>query len=231
MNYKGFNILVFLILSTVSHSQKLKVDDVNPDFKKTRNSSHFDCINDSLSNEYYTWVADYTIKFDSVYPGKIKKVFEMFKAKANKMGANSFIVKNSDIYPSHEHKFISISAYWLKMEDRNYNHQLFKESKVYLFGFLGHHRAIEGYRVRLNEEDFIMSELRYRSFLFKPGKQIDLIQGSNMRGDKRSFVMEDNQYPRYFFFNKVTGAFKNSFIGEYDMNFGEFLLRILDVQN
>lgn len=201
---------------------------MNLDYEKYRNSTFFDYLHDSTQKGLYTWVADLTISIDTILPGNIETIFSMFKERSNKMGANAFRVNESDIYSAQSEKFISISIFWLKMEGRNQNLQLFKNPIIYLFGFLGYHQKIPGYELKINDAEFIMQELRYRTYNSKIGETTYLQQGSKIRGDSRSITFENNQYPKYFYFSRITSSYKNCFIGEYDLNFGEFLLKILN---
>lgn len=220
-------VIIFCLFAISSHGQKLRVDRVNKEFSSYRKSDHFDCIHDNFDSTKLTWVADLTVTFDTINPGTIRDIFRTFKEKATKFGANGFKVNSSDIFTIYEEKHISISTFWLRMEDRDENLNLFKEPVVYLFGFLGYHLTIEGYELKVGEEEYILSELRYRVYPLKIGQTLYVQQGGNIRGDYRNIKYEKHEFPKYLFFNRVTGAIKNCWIDEYDLNFGEFLLRIL----
>lgn len=224
-------LVVFAILFMATsgiYGQKLRVDAVNDQFEMYRKTDHFDYLHEDLPDSCFTWVADYTISFDSILPGTLRSVFLELKDKSNRMGANSFRVTTSSIYSFGNEKSISIKSCWLRMEHREQNQELFRVPKVYIFGFLGYHRSIEGYQIKVNEEEFILKELRFRSYPLRKGQPFYIQQGSNIRGDYRNVSYEEKMQPKYFFFNKVTGALKNCWIDEYEQNFGEFLLRILE---
>ena len=95
-------------------------------------------------------------------------------------------------------------------------------------GYLGHHQNIHGYKVRYNDEEFILQELRYKKFEPEEGESVIIKLGRGMRGTEYTFTAKSGVLPRYFYFEMVTGSFYNSLIAEYDHNFGEFLKSILN---
>ena len=114
------------------------------------------------------------------------------------------------------------------MENRKEHMTFFKRKKVLMFGFIGYHRLISGYDLQVDKEDFVLEELRYRTYDLKKDDALYLQQGGSVRGAYRDVRFKEIALPRYFYFNKITGAFKNCWIDEYTQGFGEYLLQILN---
>ena len=222
----SFIILSFLI-SLQLYAQHLKVDGVNPNYEKYRESSYFDYIHEDFDTSNLTWVADLTITFDTIIPGMIGETYKLFKEKANRYGANSFRVRASNIYDNGPDKYVSISTYWLRMEDRDSNEVLYKNQEVYLFGFLGYHEEIDGYSVELNDQGFTMHALTFRARKFNKGERVRIHLGSKVRGSSVEFKVSEDMKSRFYYFSMMRGSFKNSSIKQYDRDFGMYLSQIL----
>jgi hypothetical protein len=207
------------------------VNAFNRDFEKYRNTHDFDYVHDDFDTSKLTWIADFTIRFDSVIPGMIGETYKMLKEKTNRFGGNSFKVTDSDIFTFGDNKYVSISTYWIRMENRKENEELFKQNTIYLFGLLGHHSEIPGYDVAVNDDEFIMLELSYRQYEFEDDTKVILKLGSNMRGHETHIHIKDGMFPKFYFFNQVKGSFKNSWISQHDKYFGQYLIHILSRQN
>jgi hypothetical protein len=208
-------------------AQKIKVNAFNKDFEKLRNPSHFDFVHQDFDSSRLEWVADLTIKFDTAKTGMIGECYKLLKEKANRFGANGFRVKESDIYKLGRDKFITISAYWIRMENRAENLKLMNDNTVYLFGLIGHHSAIPGYEVTVGEDKMIMNELSYKKFTYENKNQVLLRVGSKSRGAEKRVTISDGMKPKFYYFHMIKGSFKNAWIDEYSPNYGMFLISIL----
>ena len=216
-----------VILTSNSYAQKVRVNAVNRDFEKYRSSTVFDYIHEEFDTTKLIWVADMTVQFDTIIPGMLGECFKQLKEKATRLGASGFKVNESDLESFGEQKFISISSYWIRMEDRGENHKLFNDNKVYLFGLLGFHQSIDGYPVTVNDAEFTIHELSYREYEFLDDQRIHLMLGSKSRGAHEHLHVKDGMRPKFYYFNMVKGSFKNAWIAEYKENFGLFLTKIL----
>ncbi|MBD3636661.1 MAG: hypothetical protein HUJ25_04910 [Crocinitomicaceae bacterium] len=209
-------------------SQHVDVLKYNDQYERYRKSRYFDYVHEDFDSANLTWVADLRVEFDTVLRGMIGESYKELKEKANQFGANGFKVNASNIYKSGKDKYIEISVYWIRMENRNENLELFKDNKVYLFGFLGYHQDIDGYDVEIQDESFIMRALTYREYSYPPKTDVTLALGSKIRGTEISFKMEERMFPKFFYFNMIKGSFKNAWIDEYSLSFGTFLTQILE---
>jgi hypothetical protein len=216
-----------VLVGFTTYSQKVRVDAYNRDFEKYRNATHFDFVHDDFDTSQVTWVNDMTIRFDTASTGMIGECYKILKEKANRYGANGFRVKDSDIYKKGKGKFITISTFWVRMETRASNLKLINENAVYVFGLLGHHSAIPGYEITVNDKEFLMNELTYRKFDYQPKDKVLLRVGSKSRGAEKRITIEGGMKPKFFYFHMVKGSFKNAWIDEYSPNFGMFLTHIL----
>lgn len=224
-------MICFLIFAGNTFSQKIKINGINREFERYRSTTDFDYVHDDFDSTKLIWVADMTIAFDSVVPGMIGECFKLLKAKSNKFGANSYRVKASDIKTFGSNKYISISAYWIRMEDRKENVTLNQSNTIYLFGLLGFHKSISGYPVSVNDSEFIVHGLTYHSYDFLDDQKIHLLLGSKSRGAHKHLHIHDGMQPKFYYFNLVKGSFKNAWISEYDSDFGYFLSHILEKES
>lgn len=224
---KKLVFLIVLLNASLGLAQKLKVDAMNKTHEKFRDSHHFDYIHDDYDTSKLIWIADLTVTFDTIIPGMLGESYNLLKSRANKFGANAFRVKESNIFDTGPDKFISISTFWLHMEDRDSNEVLFHAPEVYLFGFLGYHEEIDGYEVSINKKDYTMHALTFRKESFSDNERIDLQLGSKARGTSVEFEVSEKKEPRYYYFSMVRGSFKNAMIKQYDRDFAMFLTQVL----
>lgn len=204
---------------------------MNRDFEKFRSTTVFDYLHEEFDSTKLMWVADITVEFDTIIPGMIGECFKQLQEKANKLGATSFKVTSSDIESIGDAKFISISTYWLRMEDRGENLNLYNDNKVYLFGLLGYHESIAGYPITVNDAEFIVHGLTYHEYEFLDDQRINILLGSKSRGAREHLHIKDGMRPKFYYFNMVKGSFKNAWIDEYQENFGLFLTKILKIES
>lgn len=224
---KNVITILFLLIGGYSFAQKVKVSNLNLAFQKVRNVQRFLPVHDQFPDDSLDYVGDFTVEFDTLYHETIKSLFLALKEKANRLGANSFRVKKADIYTTTEEKYITLECYFLKWEDMPRNKELYYSNQVYLFGYTSHHQNIDGYKVKYNNKDFTLYELRYKAFNPAIGDKIQVELGSGVRGAKYSFVIEERMTPHYLYFTMVSGTFYNCLIQEYDYSYGEFLKGIL----
>lgn len=210
-----------------SNAQKIRVNNFNRHFEKYRNAENFDYVHADFDTTKLTWIATFTIKFDTIIPGMLGECYKRLKERSNRFGANAFKVKESDIFTTTGEKYIRISCYWVRMENRSENLTLFKEPKVYLFGFLAYHSSIDGYDVVLNGEQLLLKELTYREYEFKSGEKIHLRLGTKSRGAEKHIIIDEDEYAKFYYFTLVKNSYKNSWIDEYSPSFGIYLSKIL----
>lgn len=214
-------------MSGICFGQKIRVDGFNRDFEKYRNTTDFDYIHADYDTTKLTWIADFTVKFDTIIHGMLGECYKILQERANRFGANSYRVLNSNLLSNNEEKYISIEVFWNRMEDRDENQSHFISNTLYLFGYLGYHSEIDGYKVAINDQEFVMRALTFRKFEFLDDQKISLTLGSKSRGDSKTIHIRDGMKPKYFYFNMVRGQFKNAYMSEYDESFAQFLINIL----
>ncbi|MEZ4924259.1 MAG: hypothetical protein R2780_13890 [Crocinitomicaceae bacterium] len=224
------SIILICWMGSYTFGQKVKVDALNREYEKFRVSDHFDFIHDDFDTAKLIWVADLTVSFDTIIPGMIGETFNVLKERSNKMGANAFKVRASNIYDAGSTKYISISAFWLHMEDRDSNEVLFRSPEVYVFGFLGYHEEIDGYDIEVNKDQYVMHALTYRKRSFAAGDHVNIQLGSKTRGAEVQFKAKEDMVPKFYYFSMIRGAYKNAIIKEYDKHFGMYLTRILQLE-
>lgn len=227
MLQKVFILFSVFILTGSSFAQKVRMNAFNRNFEKVRSTTVFDFVHDDFDTTKLIWVADMTVRFDTIIPGMIGECFKLLKEKSNNLGASGFRVRDSDLESIGDKKFISISAYWIRMEDRSENYNLAKSNTIHLFGLLGYHQSISGYPIKVNDSEFIIHGLTYHTYDFLDDQKIDLLLGSKSRGADKQLHVKDGMRPKFYYFNLVKGSFKNAWISEYKENYGFFLTNVL----
>jgi hypothetical protein len=216
-----------MLVNFFATAQKVKVMKMNRDYFRHSNVEGFHCLHDDMNAEAYEWIGDIRINFDTIKPSTLKKMFNKLGAKANRLSANAFRVINSDVYTFTDEKYIDLGIYYLKWEDRDENLKHFQNAKVYLFGFLGHHRRIDGYTVAVNGEKMILEELRYKLYEPEVDEVMKIKLGKGFKSDQVKVKIEKDMLPRYYTFNVYKGIFSQGVISEHEWSFGELLVRIL----
>ncbi|MFT5824109.1 MAG: hypothetical protein ACI8ZM_005375 [Crocinitomix sp.] len=225
---KRLLLLFFMLLSVNLIAQKVKVTKMSKDYFRHADVEGFYYLHDKATPEMYEWIGDIRIELDTIRPKTIKNIYKKLNIKGNKLGANAFRVIDSDIYSYGDKKFISLGIYHLRWENRDQNLSLFHGKKIYLFGFLGHHKRIGGYKVAVNGEKMLLEELRYKFIQPKVGRIVKVKLGGGLKKDAVKIEIKSNMLPRYYKFEIFKGAFNKGEISEHEWSFGELLIRILD---
>ncbi|NOQ72933.1 MAG: hypothetical protein GQ574_13070 [Crocinitomix sp.] len=225
---KRLLLLFFMLLSVNLIAQKVKVTKMSKDYFRHANVEGFFYLHEKATPEMYEWIGDIRIELDTIKPGTIKAIYNKINKKGNKLGANAFRVIDSDIYSYRNEKFISLGIYHLRWENRDENLSLFQGGKVYLFGFLGHHKRIAGYKVAVDGRKVLLEELRYKFIQPKVGQVLKVKLGGGLKKDEVKVKIKPNMLPRYYKFEAFKGMFRRGVISEHEWSFGELLIRILD---
>lgn len=208
-------------------AQKVHIIDMNRDFVRQNNVEGFEYLHDEMNNDTYAWLANVLIEFDTIHPKTLKEFYLKLNERANKMGANAFRVKDADLSQTSESKFIELDFFFLNYEDRKENKYLFRDESIYIFGFLGHHKNMAGYKIEINQQKLIISEQSYLEIHPKIGDELQIKLGRGLKKDELNTIIEEGMFPRYYRFNVYRGPFSRSVIDEHEWSFGEFLIRIL----
>lgn len=212
------------------NAQKVRITEMSRDYFRHLNVEGFEYLHEDVDSTKFQWIANVIIEFDTIQPTTIKELYLKMNERANRFGANAFRVLKSNLITPKDTKFIELSFYFLNYEDRKKNRELFQSNDLYFFGFLGHHKNIEGYKLTVQNEKFIVQELSYK--LYKPqiGETIIIKLGKGFKSDEVIIKIEKDMYPRYYRFNVYKGLFSRNVIDEYEWSFGEFLIQILKKQ-
>ena len=115
----------------------------------------------------------------------------------------------------------------MNREDRQENFDLFNKDEIYLFGFLGHHKDIDGYHVAVNEEKLLIQELTYKKMAVSVNDTVNIDLKKGMKTNSLTFIQKPRPEWQYLSFHLYKGAFNVGEIRSYNMEIGEFLKRIL----
>lgn len=220
--------LFSILLSANLMAQKVKIIKMNNDYFRHANVEGFFYLHDETTEDMFEWIGDIRIELDTIKPKTIKKVYNKLHERGNRLGANAFRVINSDIYIMGDQKFLDLGIYHLRKKYRAENLKLFQGQKVYMFGFLGHHKKIGGYKVGVNGDNVLLKSLVYRSVEAETGSILKLKLGRGLKKDEIKLKIDSDMLPRYYKFEVFSGLFNRSVISEHEWSFGELLIRILD---
>ncbi len=222
---------LFMLLSITTTAQTLKVLRLNRDAFRHNKVEGFSYLHEDLKTSGYEWIGDVRVAFDSIYPTTLKEIYNLLSTKANKISGNAFRVINSDIHKLGKDKFIELGIYYLNHENQKENLNLFESNLIYLFGFSGHHKDIEGYNLEINGKKILLEELTVKTI--RPNVN-DVLQIKLMNGVKTDIIqlkIEPKMLPKYLKFEIFRGAFTRGLISEHEWSYGEFLARIFKKQS
>ena len=220
-------LLLFMFFCLVGNAQKVKVIKMSRDYFRHTHVGGFDYLHVNADTSTFQWVANVRVEFDTIQLRTLKGFYNKFNSKANKMGANAFRVLNAELYTYREVKYIELSVFHLRRENRDENLELFQAGKIYLFGFLGHHQRIGGYKIEVNGKKMLLQELRYKIYEPEIGKELRVKLGRGLKSDKIKTVIEPQMLPRYYKFDLYKGMLSRGIISEHEWSFGEFLVHLL----
>lgn len=220
-------LLLFMFIGVCSYGQKVKITAMSKEYYRHKEVMGFTYLHEELTDEGFQWIANSKVEFDTIRPETLKRIYGKLNLKANKIGANAFRVIKSDIYAKGCKKYIEVGLYHLRMERRDENKRLFDGKRIYLFGFLGYHQNIEGYKIEVNGKKMLLQELRYKYFELNTGETFNISLGTGIKRDEISLKIESKMSPRYYKFNLYKGMLSKGQISEHEWSFGEFLARIL----
>jgi len=219
--------LFFLLFNTAAFAQKVKILKVNSNYFKHSNVEGYQYLHPKMRKETYEWIANVRVNFDTIKPNTLQILYNKLYKKSNKLCANAFRILASNLYAPKKEKFIEIGIFYLNWENRNENKELFEANKIYMFGFLGHHRRIEGYKISVNDKKMILRELQYKLVQSKRGSVVKLTLGNGFKRDNLKVEIENKMMPKYFKFEIYKGPFKRGLISEHEWSFGEMLVQVL----
>lgn len=224
---KRYLLINILFLCLSGYGQKVKITEMNRGYFKYPSVEGFFYLHHQALPETYDWVADAVIELDTILPNTLKETYDKMEEKGNKLGANAFRISDSDIYAYGSNKYIRLSFYYLRKENRDANKALFERPVVYLFGFLGYHQDIQGYNIAVNREKMILEELRYKIIEPGVGNVVHVKLGKGFKANEVKTTVEAATLPRYYTFSMYRGFFSAGVISEHEWSFGEMLIQIL----
>lgn len=224
---KSHLLLCFLLIVLSASAQKIRITELNRDYFRQTNVEGFEYLHQDMAPDLYEWIADVEIEFDTLHPNTIKEFYSKMNEKANKLGANAYRIKSSNLTSFGGTKTIVLRFYFLHYEYRKENKERFQDNVIYLFGFLGHHQNMEGYKIQINGEKLIIPEQSYFEMHPSVGTSVTIQLSRGFKRNEIVTVIDAKMLPRYYRPNVYRGIFSRSVIDEYDWNFGEFLVHIL----
>lgn len=232
---KKLSILILAILTlTTVPGQNVQV--VN---KYTEAENHtvqtFDLIDNAFNLTGKQKVA--TLKGFSLNTGKptIATLFNSFWNNANKLGGNSFTLDS--VSNSNDSIVIVLTVYYLNEEDVKTNVELYPKNMVYVIGDIDKRQKSK--TIKFNDRKLVLHPMAYLSYQNTVGGEA-IVSIGGILGTKAWIVGKEGRLPTHLSvngfavgpgsFNTVSVSFNTGRIYPVDLNFGQFLVNVLNEQ-
>jgi hypothetical protein len=228
--------LLILAISTVAIVYGQDVQVVK---KYTEIQNHtvktFDIIDNAFNLDGKQKVA--TLKGFSLNTGKqtIATLFNSFWDNANKLGGNSFTLDS--VSTSGDTTSIILTAYYLTEEDIKNNLELYPKNMVYVIGDID--KKQKSKTIKFNNRKLSLNPMQYLSYQNSVGEEA-IVSIGGILGAKVWIVGKEGRLPKHLSvngfgigpgsFNTVSVSFNTGRIYPVDLNFGQFLVKVLKEQ-
>jgi hypothetical protein len=227
--------LLFCFISVSAAGQNIQIVAKYKNGIPYADNKHFDYIAKYLEVQETSKIA--TLICHYTFSGKqtLTQLFSSLSDTANKLGANSYRIETC-INNLPDTIYIELSIYDLTSLELNKNLNLFPLNMIYIFGDLNSKRPDEK-TFRLNDQKITLLPFEYVSFQNRAGEEATISFGGFL-GSKIWVKGQEGKLPKYYSLGGIgvgpgaAGEFGISLntgrIGTVDLNFGQFLVRILN---
>lgn len=235
---KAYLFIITILIALISaNGQKVEIIEQFPVFEKQKVKT-FDLINESLNLTDISKIA--ILKGQSLNQGKQTLVnsFNSFWETANELGGNSFTIDST--YTDIDTTTMILSIYYLSEEKTKNNYELYPKNMVYVFGDLD--KSKKEKVIKFNDQKLTLYPLQYISYQNQVGEEATLGIGGFL-GAKVWITGKEDRLPSHFSLTgfgvgpgyginqDVSVSFNTGRIHPVSLNFGQFLIRILDDQS
>jgi hypothetical protein len=221
--------------NTSEQKRDITVVAQNENFVSSEQQEEFYYIEKDFSPVAESWVATLDGFCTNTKKSNLSHLFYNFQESANELGANSFYVE--EIYYNPDTISVSISVFYLTDEEIDDNFELYPKNRIYIFGDLTNSKAKEK-NVKLNGEKVKIYPLKYYTYQNSVGKEA-VVSIGGFTGSKYVLQGKEEQLPVYMTvsgfemapvanMNGMGLSFSTGGIHPLDMNFGQFLVEVLE---
>ncbi|MDR3244944.1 MAG: hypothetical protein LBT50_00745 [Prevotellaceae bacterium] len=233
-------ITILALFSTFSPSwgQKIIIVEQNANFTMEEKQGEFYYIEKAFPLTNDRWIATLEGFCTNTKKSTLEDLFFDFLETANTLGANAFFIDDFSNAP--DTTFVTISVFNLTENELDANYKLYPYNMIYLFGdMLRPHAVVKGTKIKLNSEKIILQPLEYYAYQNAVGKKAGISIGGFF-GTKYVLTGKENKLPVYLSFGGLRAApavgigggiglnFNTGSIHPFPMNFGQFLVEILE---
>jgi hypothetical protein len=217
--------------------QRVQIVEQNENFTMDEKQKEFYYIEKEFPLTNDRWLATLDGFCTNTKNSTLEDLFFDFWGTANTLGANSFFIDDFSNTP--DTTFVTISVFNLTESELDANYELYPNNRIYVFGDMVRSKAAaKGQTIKLNSEKIILHPLEYYAHQNAVGEEIEVSIGG-IFGSKFVLNGKEDQLPVYLSFGgmKVAPAlhfggvglnFSSGSIYPFSMNFGQFLVEILE---
>lgn len=231
---KSIVLFISLLLSRIyAQGQEIRIIDKNNDSDKSINTKAFDFIDNEYNLPENKYIA--TLSGFSINSGKsiLSNLFNLFWKHSNDLGANSFKINN--VINRNDTTLIEISIYNLTDEEFDEMITSYPANMVYIVGDIDKNKPQK--RIKFNNKNLKLAPLEFIAYQNEIGKDASLSIGG-LLGAKVWIKGQENRLPKHYslsgfgigpgYYNEISVSFNTGRIYPLDLNFGQFLIKVLN---
>ena len=178
-----------------------------------------------------------TLKGFSLNTGNLTMatLFNSFWENTNKLGGNSF--RLDSVSNCNDTTTIVLTVYYLNEEDIKSNLELYPKNMVYVIGDIDKRQT--GNEIKFNERKLLLNPMEFISYQNTVGGEA-IVSIGGFLGAKVWIVGKEGRLPKHLSvngfgvgpgsFNTISVSFNTGRVYPVDLNFGQFLVRVLKEQ-
>jgi hypothetical protein len=217
--------------------QRVEIVDQNENFTMDEKQEEFYYIEKEFPLSNDRWLATLDGFCTNTQKSTLEDLFLDFWETANTLGANSFFI--DDFFNTPDTTFVTISVFNLTESELDANYELYPHNRIYVFGDMVRSKATaKGQTIKFNSEKIILYPLKYYTYQNAVGEESSVSIGG-IFGSKYVLEGKEDNLPVYLSFGglKVAPALHSGGVGlnfssgsiyPFFMNFGQFLVEILE---
>jgi len=217
--------------------QNVTVVEQNDAFTVSEKQKEFYYVEKDFPLTNDRWIGTLEGYCTNTKKSNLESLFYDFWKKSNAMGANSFFIKD---FSNHQDTiFIAVSIFNLTEKELDDNYALYSCNSIYIFGDLLASNPPKNREVKINKEKIKIYPLSYYKYQSDIGEKVNISIGGMLGSGytrtgevgKVSVYLSlggGNVQPGVTPMGGVGIRFSNGSIFTLDMNFGQFLAKILE---
>ncbi|MCB2196471.1 MAG: hypothetical protein KQH79_11475 [Bacteroidetes bacterium] len=229
---------LLLFISVQSFGQMVQFIEKDSTFKNENKTEEFHFINNGFDYSNSKFVASMNGLSLNSENNNLVSLFETFKFNANYLGANAFHVDEYKISDSKDSVSVSVSFYYLNLNELIKNSRLYSTNMVYVIGDVSTKKST-GRKIKFNKNTIQLLPLEYVSYQNKVGEDAILSIGGIL-GSKVWIRGKENREPKFLSLQgfgmgggftpngQITVSISTGQIYPVNLDLGLFLTKILN---